>query len=126
MYSDNFRFCQADEVQDGGGHDRGLSSGTAGRSEGEASCGAEGHARGWPSATVDGDAVWSGPFNRVEANAIYFKPARLSARRRVLDIAGARRIADAGAGQDRIRAGVRVARVDREARINIRNYLVYT
>jgi hypothetical protein len=24
MYSDNFRFCQADEVQDGGGHDRGL------------------------------------------------------------------------------------------------------
>jgi hypothetical protein len=25
MYSDNFRFCQAGEVQDGGGHDRGLS-----------------------------------------------------------------------------------------------------
>jgi hypothetical protein len=128
MYSDNFRFCQADEVQDGGGHEEKTEASRAARqvaAETKRPVEREANARGWPSPTVDGGAVWSGPFNRVEANAICFEPARLSARRRVLDIAGARRIADAGAGQDRIRAGVRVARVDREVR-NILKYLVYT
>ena len=78
--SDNFRFCQAVEVQDGG---RGLPSGTAGRSEGEASCGAEGPAPGYRRSTA---APYGAAFSTVEVNAICFKPARLSARRRVLDI----------------------------------------
>jgi hypothetical protein len=49
MYSDNFRFCQADEVQDGGGHEEkteGLPSGAAGRCGDEASCGAGGQRTG--------------------------------------------------------------------------------
>ena len=96
MYSDNFRFCQADEVHDGGGHDRGLPSGTPAVPKAKRPVEREANARGWPSPTVDGGAVWSGPFNRVEASAICVKPARLSARRRVLDIAGARRIAMPG------------------------------